>query len=33
VPACSVRTDGELADALIRAFAERGPSLIEALLD
>ena len=32
VPACSVRTDSEFADALIRAFAERGPNLIEALL-
>ena len=32
VPACSVRTDGELADALARALAERGPSLIEAVL-
>jgi acetolactate synthase-1/2/3 large subunit len=32
VPACSVRTDGEFADALIRTFAERGPNLIEALL-
>ena len=32
VPACSVRTDGELADALTRALAERGPSLIEAVL-
>jgi acetolactate synthase-1/2/3 large subunit len=32
VPACSVTTDGELADALTRALAERGPSLIEAVL-
>jgi acetolactate synthase-1/2/3 large subunit len=32
VPACSVHTDSELADALMRAFAERGPSLIEAVL-
>ena len=32
VPAYSVRTDGEFADALIRAFGERGPNLIEALL-
>ena len=32
VPACSVHTDGELADALMRAFAEHGPSLIEAVL-
>ncbi len=32
VPACSVRTDDELADALMRSFAERGPSLIEAVL-
>ena len=31
VPACSVRTDGEFADALIRAIAERGPRLIEAV--
>jgi acetolactate synthase I/II/III large subunit len=32
MPGCSVRTDGELADALTRALAERGPSLIEAVL-
>ncbi|MDY0263329.1 acetolactate synthase large subunit [Syntrophotalea acetylenica] len=32
VPGCSVRTDGEFADALLRSFAERGPSLIEAVL-
>ena len=32
VPACSVRTDGELADALGRALAGRGPSLVEAVL-
>jgi len=32
VPACSVRTDGELADVLMRALAENGPSLIEAVL-
>ncbi|MCM8595582.1 acetolactate synthase large subunit [Accumulibacter sp.] len=32
VPSCSVHTDGEFADALLRAFAERGPSLIEAVL-
>jgi acetolactate synthase I/II/III large subunit len=32
VPACSVRTDGELGDALTHALAERGPSLIEAVL-
>lgn len=32
VPACSVLTDSELADGLRRAFAERGPSLIEAIL-
>jgi acetolactate synthase I/II/III large subunit len=32
VPACSVRTDSELADALARSLAERGPSLIEAVL-
>jgi acetolactate synthase-1/2/3 large subunit len=32
VPACSVSTDGELGDALTRALAERGPSLIEAVL-
>jgi acetolactate synthase I/II/III large subunit len=32
VPACSVRTDSQLGDALMRALAERGPSLIEAVL-
>jgi acetolactate synthase-1/2/3 large subunit len=32
VPACSAHTDDELADALRRALAERGPSLIEAAL-
>jgi acetolactate synthase-1/2/3 large subunit len=32
LPACSVRTDSEFADALMRAFALRGPSLIEAIL-
>jgi acetolactate synthase-1/2/3 large subunit len=32
VPACSVQTDSELADALMRALAERGPRLIEAVL-
>lgn len=32
IPGCSVRTDGEFADALMRAFAERGPRLIEAVL-
>ena len=32
VPACSVRTDSELADALMRSLVERGPSLIEAVL-
>jgi acetolactate synthase-1/2/3 large subunit len=32
VPAWSVRTDGELAEALMRALAERGPGLIEAVL-
>ena len=32
VPGCSVRTDSELADALKRSLAERGPSLIEAVL-
>jgi acetolactate synthase-1/2/3 large subunit len=32
MPACSVCTDGELADALVRALAGRGPSLIEAVL-
>lgn len=31
-PACTVRTDGEMANALMRALAERGPSLIEAVL-
>jgi acetolactate synthase-1/2/3 large subunit len=32
VPACSVRTDSELAEGLKRSLAERGPSLIEAVL-
>lgn len=32
VPACSVQTDSELADALVRALSERGPYLIEAVL-
>lgn len=32
VPACSVTTDSEFADALMRALTERGPSLIEAVL-
>jgi len=32
VPGCSVRTDSEFADALLVAFAERGPTLIEAVL-
>jgi acetolactate synthase-1/2/3 large subunit len=32
VPACSVQTDSELADALLRALSERGPNLIEAVL-
>jgi acetolactate synthase-1/2/3 large subunit len=32
VPACSVQTDSELADALFRANSERGPNLIEAVL-
>ncbi len=32
VPACRVRTDRELADALPRVLHERGPSLIEAVL-
>ncbi len=32
VPACSVSTDNELADALMRMLAERGPNLIEAVL-
>jgi acetolactate synthase-1/2/3 large subunit len=32
MPARSVATDGELADALGRAFAEPGPNLIEAVL-
>ncbi len=32
VPARRVHADGELADALVRSFAERGPSLIEAVL-
>jgi acetolactate synthase-1/2/3 large subunit len=33
VPGCSVQSEDELADALQRSFAERGPSLIEAVLD
>jgi acetolactate synthase-1/2/3 large subunit len=33
MPACAVRTDAELADALRRALAEPGPGLIEAVLD
>ncbi len=32
MPARSVSTDDELADALMRALSERGPSLIEAVL-
>jgi acetolactate synthase-1/2/3 large subunit len=32
VPASSVHTDGEFADALQAALAERGPSLIEAVV-
>jgi len=32
MPACSVCTDSEFADALIRAIAIKGPSLIEAVL-
>ena len=32
VTACSVHTDSELADSLMRALSERGPSLIEAIL-
>lgn len=32
VPACSVQTENEFADALLRSFAERGPRLIEAVL-
>ena len=32
VSACSVRTDSELVEALKRAIAEPGPSLIEAVL-
>ncbi|HEX9090521.1 MAG TPA: thiamine pyrophosphate-dependent enzyme, partial [Anaerolineales bacterium] len=32
VPACSVSTDSELANALRRALANHGPSLIEAVL-
>jgi len=32
VPGCSVHTDREFADALLRAFVERGPNLIEAVL-
>jgi acetolactate synthase-1/2/3 large subunit len=33
MPACRVHTEGELADALMRAFAEHGPSLIEAVIE
>ncbi|MFO7684598.1 MAG: hypothetical protein R6V60_00765 [Desulfobacterales bacterium] len=32
VPACTVDTGSELAGALCRALAERGPDLIEAML-
>jgi len=32
MPACSVRTDSELVEALKRAFTEPGPSLVEAVL-
>ena len=32
VPACSVKTDSELAHALERALAEPGPNLVEAVL-
>jgi len=32
VPACSVHTDEELANALVRSLSESGPSLIEAVL-
>ncbi len=32
VPACSVSTDNELADALIRVLAERSPDLVEVVL-
>jgi acetolactate synthase-1/2/3 large subunit len=32
VPGCSASTDGELANALMRSFSERGPNLIEAVL-
>ena len=32
VPACSVHTDDELAGALMRALADSGPNLIEAVL-
>jgi acetolactate synthase-1/2/3 large subunit len=32
VPGRSVHTENEFADALLRSFAERGPSLIEAVL-
>jgi hypothetical protein len=32
VAACTVRTDSELNDALMRSLAERGPTLIEAIL-
>jgi acetolactate synthase-1/2/3 large subunit len=32
VPGCRVHTDGEFADALLRSFAQPGPSLIESVL-
>ncbi len=32
VPGCTVHADSELADALRRSFAGRGPTLIEAVL-
>lgn len=32
VPGCSVSTDGEFTDALLRSFAEHGPNLIEAVI-
>lgn len=32
IPACSVHTDSEFAGALVRALAESGPNLIEAVL-
>lgn len=32
LPACSVTTDNEFVSAIIRAFTERGPGLVEAVI-